>query len=225
MPHFDMGKILQMLPDLAVLAAVYLLVLLPRWRRAGGRTLAVRTAFFLYLVCVLGVTLLPVLGNLPKLAGNRYVPMELEPFRDLRNGYGNAARQLVLNVVMTVPFGFLWPLVRQRRGLWRTVLAAFLLSLGIEFLQPLLTTHRTADITDLIANTVGGLAGYLLFLPFAGPLLRLCRTAAAPLPGAIRMKKPPCGALPSHDGFISRIYRSSGHHAWGRMAATAFVSS
>ena len=26
MPHFDMGKILQMLPDLAVLAAVYLLV-------------------------------------------------------------------------------------------------------------------------------------------------------------------------------------------------------
>lgn len=175
MPHFDMGKILQMLPDLAVLAAVYLLVLLPRWRRAGGRTLAVRTAFFLYLVCVLGVTLLPVLGNLPKLAGNRYVPMELEPFRDLRNGYGNAARQLVLNVVMTVPFGFLWPLVRQRRGLWRTVLAAFLLSLGIELLQPLLTTHRTADITDLIANTVGGLADYLLFLPFAGSLLRLCR--------------------------------------------------
>ena len=55
------------------------------------------------------------------------------------------------------------------------VLAAFLLSLGIELLQPLLTTHRTADITDLIANTVGGLAGYLLFLPFAGPLLRLCR--------------------------------------------------
>ena len=32
MPYFDMGKILQMLPDLAVLAAVYLLVLLPRWR-------------------------------------------------------------------------------------------------------------------------------------------------------------------------------------------------
>ena len=110
MPHLDMGKILQMLPDLAVLAAMYLLALLPRWKRAGSRTLAVRMVFFLYMVCVLGVTLLPVLANLPKLAGNRYVPMELEPFRDLRNGYGNAARQLTLNVVMTVPFGFLWPL-------------------------------------------------------------------------------------------------------------------
>jgi hypothetical protein len=28
MPHFDMGKILQMLPDLAVLAAVYVLPLI-----------------------------------------------------------------------------------------------------------------------------------------------------------------------------------------------------
>ena len=184
MPHLDMGKILQMLPDLAVLAAMYLLALLPRWKRAGSRTLAVRTVFFLYMVCVLGVTLLPVLANLPKLAGNRYVPMELEPFRDLRNGYGNAARQLTLNVVMTVPFGFLWPLVRRgKAGVFRTVGAAFLLSLCIELLQPLLTTHRTADITDLIANTFGGLVGYVLFLPFAGPLLRLCAGKKEPPEG------------------------------------------
>ena len=86
------------------------------------------------------ITLLPVLANLPKLAGNHYALMELEPFRDLRNGYGNAARQLSLNVVMTVPFGFLWPLVRRKRGLCRAVLAALLLSLCIELLQPLLTT-------------------------------------------------------------------------------------
>lgn len=169
-----------MLPDLVVLAAVYLLVLRPRWREAGRRTLAVRSVFFLYLVCVLGVTLLPVLSNLPGLAGNRYVPMELEPFRDLRNGYGNAARQLALNVVMTVPLGFLWPLVRGKKGAWRAVLAAFLLSLCIELLQPLLTTNRTSDITDVIANTAGGLAGYLLFLPVGRPLLRLCREKKEP---------------------------------------------
>lgn len=55
------------------------------------------------------------------------------------------------------------------------MLAAFLLSLCIELLQPLLTTNRTSDITDVIANTAGGLAGYLLFLPVGRPLLRLCR--------------------------------------------------
>ena len=147
-----------MLPDLAVLAAVYLLVLLPRWRGLGHCVLAVRTVFFIYLVCVLGVTLLPVLANLPKLAGNHYTLME----------------QLSLNVVMTVPFGFLWPLVRRKRGLCRAVLAALLLSLCIELLQPLLTTNRTSDITDVIANTAGGLAGYLLFLPFGSRLLHLC---------------------------------------------------
>lgn len=163
-----------MLPDLAVLAAVYLLVLLPRWRGLGHCVLAVRTVFFIYLVCVLGVTLLPVLANLPKLAGNHYALMELEPFRDLRNGYGNAARQLSLNVVMTVPFGFLWPLVRRKRGLCRAVLAALLLSLCIELLQPLLTTNRTSGITNVIANTAGGLVGYLLFLPFGSRLLHLC---------------------------------------------------
>lgn len=169
-----------MLPDLAVLAVIYLLVLRPRWREAGRRTLAVRSVFCLYIACVLGVTLLPVLSNLPELAGNRYVPMELEPFRDLRNGYGNAARQLALNVVMTVPLGFLWPLVRGKKGVWRAVLAAFLLSLCIELLQPLLTMNRTSDITDVIANTAGGLAGYLLFLPVGRPLLRLCREKKEP---------------------------------------------
>lgn len=183
MPHLDMGKILQMLPDLAVLTVIYLLVLRPRWREAGRRTLAVRSVLCLYIVCVLGVTLLPVLSNLPELAGNRYVPMELEPFRDLRNGYGNAARQLALNVVMTVPLGFLWPLVRGKKGVWRAVLAAFLLSMCIELLQPLLTTNRTSDITDVIANTVGGLTGYVLFLPFAGPLLRLCAEKKEPPEG------------------------------------------
>lgn len=179
-PHVSFEQFLRMLPDLAVLAVIYLLVLRPRWREAGRRTLAVRSVLCLYIVCVLGVTLLPVLSNLPELAGNRYVPMELEPFRDLRNGYGNAARQLALNVVMTVPLGFLWPLVRGKKGVWRAVLAAFLLSLCIELLQPLLTTNRTSDITDVIANTTGGLVGYLLFLPVGRPLLRLCQEKKEP---------------------------------------------
>ena len=32
--------------------------------------------------------------------------MILEPFRDLRAGYGDAERQLLLNVLMTVPSAF-----------------------------------------------------------------------------------------------------------------------
>ena len=145
----------QYLPDAAVLAAVFLL-LLPRWRRQGRRRLAVSALFYLYMAGVLSM-----IG-----VHHPYQPMVLEPFRDLRLGYGNALRQLLLNALMTVPLGFLWPLVRRRSGLLRAVGAAFLLSLCIELVQPLLPTARTADITDLICNTAGGLAGYVLYLPW-----------------------------------------------------------
>ena len=153
----------QYLPDAAVLAAVFLL-LLPRWRRQGRRRLAVSALFYLYMAGVLWVTVLPVLSVIG--AHHPYQPMVLEPFRDLRLGYGNALRQLLLNALMTMPLGFLWPLVRRRSGLLRAVGAAFLLSLCIELVQPLLPTARTADITDLICNTAGGLTGYVLYLPW-----------------------------------------------------------
>lgn len=153
----------QYLPDAAVLAAVFLL-LLPRWRRQGRRRLVVSALFYLYMAGVLWVTVLPVLSMIG--VHHPYQPMVLEPFRDLRLGYGNALRQLLLNALMTVPLGFLWPLVRRRGGLLRAVGAAFLLSLCIELVQPLLPTARTADITDLICNTAGGLVGYVLYLPW-----------------------------------------------------------
>ena len=156
-------NITQYLPDAMVLAAL-LLLLLPRWRRQGRRRMAVNAVFYLYMAGVLWVTVLPVLSLLG--IHHPYQPMVLEPFRDLRLGYGNAMRQLLLNVLMTIPFGFLWPLVRRRNGHFRAVGAAFLLSLCIELLQPLLPTARTADITDLICNTAGGLVGYLLYCPW-----------------------------------------------------------
>ena len=159
-------------PDLIVLLGLYLL-LLGRWKKQGRRRVLVYTVFSVYMLGVLWVTVLPVLSMLG--IHHAYAPMNLEPFRDLRLGYGNAERQVFLNVLMTVPFGILWPVVRRgKAGVFRTVGAAFLLSLCIELLQPLLTTNRTSDITDVIANTAGGLVGYLLFLPFGSRLLHLC---------------------------------------------------
>ena len=91
--------------------------------------------------------------------------MELRPFFDLKQGYGNAARQLALNVVMTIPFGLLYPPLRKR-GFFATAAATLVLSLTIELVQPLLPTARTADITDVICNTAGGIVGYVLHLLF-----------------------------------------------------------
>lgn len=151
-------------PDLLLLLALYLL-LLRRWAQQGGRRVFVYTAFYVYMAGVLWVTVLPLVSLLG--VHHPYVPMILEPFRDLRAGYGDAERQLLLNVLMTVPFGVLWPVVRRgKAGVLRTVGAAFLMSLCIELVQPLLPTARTADITDLICNTAGALMGYGLYRPW-----------------------------------------------------------
>ena len=45
-----------------------------------------------------------------------------------------------------------------------TVFFCFLMSLGIELLQPFF--GRTSDITDLITNLIGGVLGYGLYAIF-----------------------------------------------------------
>lgn len=150
------------LPDVAVLAVVFAALLLHK-RREGWRRNGLRSLFFVYLTGVLWVTVLPVLSLLH--CPFHYAPMELRPFFDLQQGYGNAARQLALNVVMTIPFGLLYPPLRKR-GFFATAAATLALSLTIELVQPLLPTARTADITDVICNTAGGIVGYVLHLLF-----------------------------------------------------------
>ena len=66
------------------------------------------------------------------------------------------------NIVWFVPFGLLWPLVRRRRGFFRTVAAGMLLSLLIETIQFFIWTG-VSDIDDLIFNTCGAMIGYLCF--------------------------------------------------------------
>lgn len=86
------------------------------------------------------------------------------------NGRGDFVRQIVLNVVMTVSFGFLYPLCRRVAekscGLLRCLTVTAALSLFTELLQPLINAARSADITDMITNTFGGLVGYAFYALF-----------------------------------------------------------
>jgi glycopeptide antibiotics resistance protein len=65
--------------------------------------------------------------------------------------------------LLFIPFGFFLPLLwEQYRPLWKTVSCGFLLSLAIELSQ--LFNHRISDIDDLLTNTLGAFAGWLLWL-------------------------------------------------------------
>lgn len=153
--------------DFVALVLLYARVFFGRWRRRGRDILFINTVMYIYLSFVLYFTLMPVITSLPFLLNHPYTPMNMVPFIDVSLGRGDFLRQVILNVVMTIPFGILFPLTQNGAGKFsRTVCFCFLMSLGIEILQPLLHGSRSSDITDVITNVAGGILGYGLYLIF-----------------------------------------------------------
>ncbi len=151
--------------DFTVLVLLYAFIFFRKWRPQGKGVLLVNTLLYSYLSFVLFFTMMPVIASIPSVLDHPYEPMNLVPFIDVSLGRGDFFRQVVLNVIMTLPFGFLFPLTRDKRAKFSvTVFSCFLMSLGIEILQPFF--NRSSDITDLITNVIGGVLGYGLYAIF-----------------------------------------------------------
>ena len=118
-----MSRNAKILIDLAVLAAVYGIWLLPKWRPLGKRPLLVYTLMYGCLAGIVRFTLMPVLTALPFCFDHPYVPMHMAPFEDVILRHGDYVRQIVLNIALFVPFGVLLPLCRsccgKRCSFWR----------------------------------------------------------------------------------------------------------
>lgn len=153
--------------DFAALFFLYAIVFFKKWKSRGRDVLLVNTLMYLYLSLVLFVTLMPIITSIPFVLNHPYEPMNLIPFIDVSLARGDFIRQIALNVIMTMPFGFLFPLTNHRTAKFsKTVFFCFLMSLGIELLQPLIDGVRSSDITDLITNVMGGMLGYGLYVVF-----------------------------------------------------------
>jgi len=84
-------------------------------------------------------------------------------YRNGRINSENAKYNLFGNLIGFVPFGILFPLLfRRMRHLILTTLAGFGLSLLYEYIQ-VKTGLGYFDVDDLLLNTAGALAGYILF--------------------------------------------------------------
>ena len=155
------------LADIIFLIALYILVLFPKWKNQGKKSLVVNTLMYVYIGLLLRVTLMPILASLPQIFSHPYGPINLIPFDGVLENRAQIIIQVGLNIVLTIPFGFLFPLNSKtgKKNLFlKTILATFFLSLGIELLQPLLNRFRVGDITDIITNTCGGIVGYTLYI-------------------------------------------------------------
>lgn len=70
--------------------------------------------------------------------------------------------QSIANILMFMPLGFILPIAVQKARTWRKVLVCVMgFSFFIEFVQFFI--GRSADIDDLMLNTLGGMLGYFIF--------------------------------------------------------------
>src|SRR5436190_17049401 len=92
--------------------------------------------------------------------------VNLEPFKTI-DIYQTLGKQILGNFVMLLPLGIYLPLLytklRKAYSFFAVLLISFLVSDGIELLQ-LATSYRSTDIDDVILNTLGGGAGFLIYL-------------------------------------------------------------
>lgn len=160
-----MKYMIKYLIDFAVLVLLYVFIFFKKWRTRGRDSLLVNTLMYAYLSLALFFTMMPVITSIPFMLNHPYKPMNMVPFIDVFLGRGDFFRQVSLNVILTLPFGFLFPLTQDKKAKFGpTVFSCFLISLGIELLQPFF--DRSSDITDLITNVIGGVLGYGLYVIF-----------------------------------------------------------
>ena len=124
-----------------------------------GRLL-VCAVFIIYLVVVVGATMLRY--RMHSFAGGigEIYPL-FYSYKEAWNHFSTREwRNIILNIMMFVPFGFLLPLVSKRfQAFWKTYLAGFLFTFLIEMIQ-LLFNLGICELDDFMNNTVGAMIGY-----------------------------------------------------------------
>ncbi|MFI2373557.1 VanZ family protein [Streptomyces sp. NPDC018964] len=169
-------------PVLGPALVLFTAVTVVRVRRGvwDGRQGLLRLAAAVYAAAVLSLTVFPLnvtwgeyANQAPWIGQINFVPLL------------TADITMVPNVIMMVPAGFLLPLLfRNATSASRATLMTAAASLSVEAAQMLsyivLNNGRSVDVNDLLANTLGGLAGYaLVTLALRAPALRGTLLASA----------------------------------------------
>ncbi|RDU23664.1 VanZ family protein [Anaerosacchariphilus polymeriproducens] len=153
---------------LAVVLAVFILItysiiykkILKGKKRITRGAMLWITVFICYLVVVTGVTMLS--------RGSWYDNAKVQPlfysYKEAWNSFSLGEwRNIILNILLFVPFGFLLPLgIKWFQKFWKICLAGFLFTLLIETSQ-LLLKRGIFEVDDLFDNTIGTMIGYGCF--------------------------------------------------------------
>ncbi len=124
------------------------------------RRLLLYAVFIVYIVVVVGATMLRYSGLSISRVNREIYPL-FYSYKEAWNHFSAREwRNIILNILMFVPFGFLLPLVSKKfQVFWKTYLAGFLFTTLIELTQ-LLLHLGVCELDDFMNNTVGTLIGY-----------------------------------------------------------------
>lgn len=102
---------------------------------------------------------------------NNYGTNNFVPFKEIFRYDVNSRlflKNVIGNVLLFVPFGIFVTYYVKNDKVYQTLFLSILVSCSIEFAQSVI--GRTADIDDVILNTIGGIIGYIIF-KFGGKLV------------------------------------------------------
>jgi glycopeptide antibiotics resistance protein len=139
--------------------------------------------FFIYILCLIGVTLFPLEISFDK--NYRWISVNVIPvivtIKDIAHTTNDPnmpsymikfwIKNIGGNLILLLPLGIMVPMLWGKfNGAVKTTLYAFCLSLSIEALQLasfyIGNTGRAFDIDDILLNTIGAYIGYIIYKKF-----------------------------------------------------------
>jgi glycopeptide antibiotics resistance protein len=156
---------------------IYLLLFFKKLKGQIPLKILIDTVFFIYICIVAEVAFFPIhipaIGSFSKRFSD-YSYGNILPFKDLilaltssTRSLHSAVKEIILNIFMLMPFGFLYPIVLRKDKFKNVLLSTFVLSFIIELVQLLMTVFwsdiRSFDTTDLITNIIGGCIGFVIY--------------------------------------------------------------
>ena len=159
-------SLLEVIPDVLLLGLIYSYLYKRLKSLKNKQVIKYNTLFYMSLSLIILITLSPFIISIPNLFNSHIKSYNFELFVDWKYQYGNYIIDTLFNIILFIPFSFSFYLATKKKPL-DIIISGFLLSLLIEFIQPLLFESRIGDITDLFNNTIGTIIGvliaYLLF--------------------------------------------------------------
>ena len=127
------------------------------------RRIVLVLAFAVYLALLTWVVLwkleMPWIGD----AAGLVRPIKLVPFAPSGDAGASTPAEMLINLILFVPFGLFLGALAPTWSWWKAGNAALGASLTLETVQHLISTG-SFDTTDLIVNTAGALLGWAVFV-------------------------------------------------------------